>query len=444
MSARGIRLLIYTALVAAAVSYIFFLNRDPITVHFGGKPEYTYTGPLAVVLVTVFFLGVFICAMFAFLIGVRYQIKDWRFSRAERQREDHERLLISAREKLASGRYGAAQDLLKKIIDRDPDDIIARIQLAEAYLADEKASTARSVLDQTRSEKDKNIELLFLAAAVDRALGNHTGAMDNLHLVLGKDSRNLKALTQLVADYEVLERYPSAIELQRHLVRYAQTNVEQEMRLEKLAMLELGDLNKQFPPSTPERKEALENLLKRHRDFVPALIALADLERETASLETASRLYAKAFKLQPNVLHLKDLADLWLAIDEPSRAIAQVRNALASKELSKSQQEKGQLFLVTLLIHLESIDEALSEREKLRHASSIETELRILDALLLKRTGGSSEAFDVLLSAVGLQHVHPALSWFLHSEPELQENWIDRVRSERQLSVQPAPRLLTN
>jgi len=442
MSARGIRILLYTALVAAAVGYIFYLNRDPVSVHLGTNTH--YNGPLAVVLVSVFFLGVFVCAIFAFLIGVRYQLKDWRFSRAERLREDHERLLISAREKLAGGRFNAAQDLLKKIIDRDPNNIIARIQLAEAYLADGNAPTARKVLDETRSAKDKNIELLFLAAAVDRALGNHTGAMDNLHLVLAKDSRNLKALTQLVSDYSALERYPSAIELQRHLVRYAQTNAEQELRLEKLAELELAELDRQFPLSSSERKEALENLLKRHRDFVPGLAALAEVERDNAALETAARLFTKAYKLDPRAERLKELADLWLAVDEPSRAIAQVRAALGAKELSKSARDEGQLFLVTLLAHLENLDEALSEREKLGQGALLEWELRIVDALLLKKTGGPTEAFELLLSGLAFQNLHPALSWYFDSIPEYKENWIERVRSERRLAVQPAPRLLTN
>lgn len=444
MSARGIRILAYTVLVAAAVCYLFYLNREPAVVHLGPKAEHTYSGPMAMILIATFFLGVFVSAIFAFLVGVRYQLKDWRLSRAERTRAEHRNLLISAREKFAAGRYDSAQELLRKIIDKDPDDIIARAQLAQAYLAEGKAEQARSVLDEARAEKAKNIEVLFLAADIDRALANHTGAMDNLHLVLAKDARNLKALEQLVAEYAALERFDEALLQQQTLVRYAQTNAEQQTRLERLAGLELSAVKKKFSLDNASLRTALDDLLRRHRDFVPALIELARIERENLNFETAAKLFLKSYKLSPRIEYLRELAEMWLALEEPVKALASVRAALSSKDLSDPARTEGQIFLVALLLYLENIEEAAVERAKLRPRPSDEYEVKIIDSIILRRTGGPSEAFDVLVRAALEHPPGPALGILVDSSGSGHPSWIERAREQRRISVQPAPRLLTN
>jgi len=454
MSSRGFRLLLYTVLVSSLVCYIFYLNRDPATVRLGPSADYVYTGPMALVLVVAFFLGVFIAAVFAFLVGIRYQMKDWRHARLERMRENHRHLLIAARERLAAHRFGDATDLLRKVISEDPDDIIARVQLAQALFAQGKSVEARAVLDEARAEKEKNIELLFLAADIDRALGNHTGAMDNLHLVLAKEGRNLRALQQLVSDYASLQRYEQALEQQRLLVRYAQTNAEQQQRLDRLAELELLQAQKEHgqrengqPENSGDKdayKAALQDILSRHRDFVPALAELALLEREDLSLDTASKLLIKAYKLDPNVEYLRLIAEMFLVADEPQKAVANVRNAIGFKETSLEAHREAQLLLIALLIRLENIEEAAIERQRFGSPAEYEQELRLIDAVLMRKNGDISDAFDALLTVDVAGSLHPSLAWLIPDRSPAIRNWAERLRLELRSPIQPPARLLTN
>ena len=444
MSSRGFRLLLYTVLVSSLVCYIFYLNREPATVHLGPSAEYVYTGPMALVLVVAFFLGVFIAAVFAFLVGIRYQMKDWRHARLERTRENHRHLLIAARERLAAHRFSDAADLLRKIIAEDPDDIIARVQLGQALFAQGKAVDARAVLDEARAEKEKNIELLFLAADIDRTLGNHTGAMDNLHLVLAKEGRNLRALQQLVSDYASLERYEQALEQQRLLVRYAQTNSEQQLRLDRLAELELLQAQKDHNADQDAYKSSLHDILSRHRDFVPALAELALVEREDLSLDTATKLLVKAYKLEPNVEFLRLIAEMYLAAEEPQKAVANIRNAMSFKETTLAAHREAQLLLISLLIRLENVEEAAVERQRFGTPAEYEQELRLVDAVLMRRNGDISDAFDALLTVDVASTLHPSLGWLIPEQSPAVRNWVERLRMERRAPVQPAPRLLTN
>lgn len=450
MSARFTKIILFAALVTGLVCYLFYQNPESATVRWASRPDAVLQAPMALVIVVIFFSGVLCSALFALIIGVRYQLRDWRLSRDERMRKSHHGLLISARERLAAGRYASARELLAKIIERDPSDIIAHIQLAQSYRGEGHPAQALAVLEKARAGHERNAELLFLAAELNRELGNHTAASDNLRLILEKEPRNTFALEALIDSSSKLERYDEAVGLEQQLVRYAQTNQEQQARLDRLALLELLQAKKRYSEDRTLLRSAVEELLKRHRDFVPALVELARLDREAFQLENANKLYLKAFKLTPNVEYLYELCRMWLAVDEPQKAIANVRVLLQSKELAGEARAHAQIFFAALLLRLESIEEATLERRRVREVEGVSpellAELRVLDAFLLRRNADIDEAFE-LLFRVALERKECRALEILDDGSVLRyeglSDWIALAHTRTRTRTEQSPRLLT-
>ncbi|MFN8388938.1 MAG: tetratricopeptide repeat protein [Bdellovibrionota bacterium] len=450
MSARIVKILCFTLIVAALVCYLFLLNPDPVAVRWGRQDAQLIHGPLALILVGVFFLGVFTAAIFSFLIGVRYQLRDWKLARLERTRETHHQLIVQAREQLAASNFDAAQSILRRIVEKDPNDVVARIQLAEVETRQGKHFEALRILDEARASQKKNLELLFLAADLQRNLGNFTASADNLRLVLTKDPKNVSALEQLVEACDELEQFTEGAQYQQQLVRLARTNAEQSLRLEKLADLELKVVVRNASDSNGSLRSGLNDLLQRHRDFVPALYALGRAEQDAVELEKANRLYSKAYKLSPQARFLEAIAKMWLGVDEPGKAIANIRLLTQSTELNHEQMIEGRIFFICLLMYLEATDEAIRERDKLRaeHSGSpgVQAELAIVDAMLARKTSGSDEAFRLLLETLMSHDDYRDLRIVSSSQmlfdPEFRA-WAERARNTLVLNQAPKPRLLT-
>lgn len=433
-----------------ATAYVFYLNPHTVAVNY--SPSGTLSVPLAATLTVVFWSGVLFAAIFAILLALEYQVRIWRFDRRERLKESHRGLVVSARELIAAGMYGSARERLQKILSKDQHDTVARVQLAETLLLEDKSQEALQVLDEARGKDKNNLELLFVAADVNQSMGNVTGAYDNYQLILRREPRSPKALMGLVSCCRSLERFDEAVQYQIPLLRAARGD-EQTKLQEELADLEVNAIRQKFPQAGREYRKALEELLVRHRDFPPALRLLAIEEREVLKLDQAAKLLVRAYRAARNVEDLELLADLWLQAEEPGKAVAAVKSVVLHDESSVSpadaRQLEGRMFLVALLIFLENIEEARAERKKLEDAvvarHGLEFGLRIIDSWLKYRQGELDKAFQELFQGLAEDCRLPGYSLFSTkgAGAGMNEHWVSRLKSRRAIEWQPAPELST-
>ena len=433
-----------------ATAYVFYLNPHTVAVNY--SPSGTLSVPLAATLTVVFWSGVLFAAIFAILLALEYQVRIWRFDRRERLKENHRGLVVSARELIAAGMYGSARERLQKILSKDQHDTVARVQLAETLLLEDKSQEALQVLDEARGKDKNNLELLFVAADVNQSMGNVTGAYDNYQLILRREPRSPKALMGLVSCCRSLERFDEAVQYQIPLLRAARGD-EQTKLQEELADLEVNAIRQKFPQAGREYRKALEELLVRHRDFPPALRLLAIEEREVLKLDQAAKLLVRAYRAARNVEDLELLADLWLQAEEPGKAVAAVKSVVLHDESSVSpadaRQLEGRMFLVALLIFLENIEEARTERKKLEEAvvarHGLEFGLRIIDSWLKYRQGELDKAFQELFQGLAEDCRLPGYSLFSTkgAGAGMNEHWVSRLKSRRAIEWQPAPELST-
>ena len=388
-------------LIVASVVYVFMLNPGSVGVSL--KPGKVWEAPLALVLVITFLAGAGLMFLFSLLFGLKLQFRTRKAIKQGEMVKNHHDLINSAREQLALGNFMDAREKFEKIISRDPDNIGARVLLAKTFQNQGDAKGALGILEDARVEQKKNIELLLLAADLNAQLGNPTAAFDNARLVLKLAPSNRFALRRLVENCRELGRFEEAITYQKQLVKIEDGPQHAEAQ-DCLAQIEVEHaLEAQSDDGKALRKQ-LQDILRRHKNFPPALAALARAEHNAGDTKEASSLLVKAYQGEKKVAHLEEIASIWLEEEKPSKAIDAIRSALKARSKGEESDPGGQLFLVKLLLHLESVDEAkrlFAEVEE----SAIYDERERLDAALIKarllqKEGNLDSAFTELLEVV--------------------------------------------
>ncbi len=449
MSIRMLKVLIFSLLLAAVVSYLFYWNPGEVTVNYAG--DSSWKGPMALVLVACFFFGAGTSALLGVFFGLQLHFLARRMRRRYEMVRAHQKQIVAAREQLALANCEAAKSAFAKIVERDPEDIAARIHLAQAYYQQGELAPALQVLEKARREQKKNAELLLLAADVSAKLGNYTTAIDNAALALAAHPRNSHVLQLLVQGCRELERFDEAIAYQTQLLRLvngqAQTRAQELLaELEVLRAQKLHETDKNLD----SLESALEEVLRRHREFPGALRALAQVECEKLNLDAASKHWTKLFQLSGDFTYLRSIAQVWLHADNPSRAVSVVKNAISQRD-SERESSRAQLFLVALLQHLEMIDRARDEFKQVR-AETLQTEeekhlLAAVQACFLSKEGKLVAAVETLASALNVSDIVTAPGRSVAAPAEtngaFNQSWVARLKDSTKPKTAPSPRLST-
>ena len=401
MSEKIIKILLLILLAAGVVSYLYYLNPQPVTVSLGGTKPFEV--PLAIALIFTFGSGALSIAFFLLLFGLKIRFQNWRAQRQAATERHHQQLHQSARDKLALGDFAAARNIFGKIISRDPEDLSARVSLARSYQKENRLREALSVLDDARANQKKSIDLLMLAAELNQGMGNNTAAHDNAALVLTLAPGNPFALRLLVQSASGLARFNEAIEYQKELIKSASgEKLAQEQQA--LAHLELELAKQQNLGNRAGLRKEVEAVLRRHRDFLPALRLLAEIALEENATEEAGRYLIRIFLLSGDTGCLEELALAWLKLNNPQKALQALHTVLEQRSVEPWIILRARLVLCELLLQLEMVDEARQELELLGTPASKDAHCKLpsqlLWAHLRQKQGRPEEALDMLLSVI--------------------------------------------
>lgn len=441
MSSRIVKLLTFFALVAL-LSYIYVLNPESVNVHLSRSQ--IWSAPLALVLITIFSTGVAFTAAIAFFVGAQHTYRHWRERRKFQLERDHFDRIVRVREQIASENYDRASAALKRMIDEDNTNIVARLMYAQTLYAMHHLNEAIMVLDEARASFGSNLELPLLAAQIHIERSNYTAALDNLQLVLQSDPENLLALRHARFCSRKLANFDSTLHYSDRLVRLTTPEEGKKIREELAEVLisraksENSDLNNLLV--------ALDKIRGNFRESDVVLAELGATEKKLGHPENAVKQYARAYSLHPHVEYLAQMASCWLESHDPSKAIASVRGAVMSQSSLSKESVRGRLFFIRLLLHLEEIDGARAEFQKLKtelsqsaleNTGEIKHALTLIEARLLERTDKIEPALDLLLASL-IEREGGEGSWLFRNNDQ-------SVASARpgRLTDQPPPRLST-
>jgi tetratricopeptide (TPR) repeat protein len=340
--------LLLLALIVAGALYITLTNSDTATLKLG--PTLTISTYAGVIYIGIFVTGCIFASLIALLFGLKSYLRERRLLSQERDRQSFMKSQEKARDLMAAGDWGAARIMWEQVISRDPENIVARIELSKCVeeLGDMRESLR--VLDATRTGSRSSIELLFRAADLNHRLGNNTAARDNIELILAHGTSH-RALELARECSETLGRYDEALRYQNELESAGNRD---ETANSTRARLTFGQIMAESQP-TDARMGALLALLKRHPEHIPTLEALADIERSRGNVELCAEYRVKAARAsQGEISKWRRVVELWLrneSIDQrqrTERAVAAARSATKDTR-GKSRLEAELLFIETLL-----------------------------------------------------------------------------------------------
>lgn len=431
---RQFNRLIALAILIAVTIYITLTNSETATIKVG--PNISVTTYAGVIYLGVFFCGCVVASVIALFFGFKSYLRERKLRSAARTHQLFFELFVKGRSFMASEEWSAARAVWEQILHQDPDNTIARVELATCFQNLGDTREALRVLDTMRASNHLNAAVLFKAVELNRKLGNNTAASDNLALIVRK-APTKRALEVARDIAEELGRIDDALDYQRALEKIGYTSDEM---IEAKTRLTFAQLVKSVENQSSLR-EALTIFVRKHPQYVPALERLADLEIAAGRLDEGAELLVKAAKLSPgDMSKWTSIIDLWLQTApgdfqrRADRAIAAARSSTQSTH--GSRRIDSEFIVVKTLLAVNRADDAkvlldeipkMAEKEKVRLS---EDQIRI-----------STHLKGLCLSRLGLAKDTGAL-WEALVEPTLPETSSEKraVVSDRS---EPSPMLST-
>jgi tetratricopeptide (TPR) repeat protein len=350
------RLIVALLLVALAV-VVTLSNSEPASIRLGsGFQVTTYAG---VIYLAVFASGAIAASLVGLYFGVKGYLRERRLVAAERARQQFFELFVTGRNTMASHEWSKARGTWEQILRKDPDNVIARVELSRCLESLGDSREALRVLDSTRASSRRNAEVLLRAAELNRQLGNNTAAMDNLALVVS-DTPSERSLVLARDLSEEMARIDDALEYQNELERLGFTEPGAKV---VRARLTLAQILRDAPDATTLR-ETLLGFVRRNPTFVPALEKLAQIELDRGAYEEGAELLVKSAKASGGA-HEKwqRVIDLWLhewpgdPRKKAERALSAAR--ASTQDVRGTGRIRAELTVVQTLLSLNKAEEAL-------------------------------------------------------------------------------------
>jgi tetratricopeptide (TPR) repeat protein len=340
---------------------------------------------------------------------------------------------------MAAEDWGAARTLWEEVISRDPDNVVARVELSTCVERLGDIREALRVLDSTRASSHFSSEVLFRAAYLNQKLGNNTAARDNLGLLLS-NGVSRKALELARDTSEALGCYDDAI---KHQETLESLGYDVKDHNSVRARLEYGQITHEHGENQ-SRRDALVALARRHPTYAPALDSLAEIELAQGNLDAGAEYLIKAARAEPleNNARWRKVVQLWLTCNtldpkrRAERALAAARSAI--------KETRGLIRLDAELLHIETL-------LAVNHFQEAEKAIEAVSSLALREAGGPVPQFahrvailkGYCLVQTGNVHATTQL-WRELAEPDSATRYADVARSNSTASqAAPSPALST-
>jgi tetratricopeptide (TPR) repeat protein len=335
---------IVLALIVGLALYITLTNSESATIKLG--PNITLTTYAGVIYIGVFVLGCIAASLVALFFGFKGYLRERRLRAAERSRRNFFKIFEEARNLMAGGNWAAARLLWEEILGREPDNVIARVELSHCLEQAGDDREALRVLDATRASSKSSVEVLYRAAMLNQKLGNSTGARDNADLIVS-DKPSWKALEIARDASEAMGRFDEALRYHDELEKIGYQSPESKNVRARLVYAQVcSDTSDEG-----KLKEALVGFVKQYPQFLPALERLAELEVKHKDIDRAADLLAKVARSCGNsVARWQAVVDLWLSRASGDMARRTDKAIAAAKSALKDQHGRARLEAELLVI----------------------------------------------------------------------------------------------
>ncbi len=404
---RQFNRLIALALLIAVTLYITLTNSETATIKLG--PNITVTTYAGVIYLGVFFIGCVATSVVALFIGFKSYLRERKLRAAARSHQLFFELFLKARSLMASQEWRAAQAIWEQVLHQDPENTIARVELATCVENLGDSREALKVLDTMRASNHLNAAVLFKAVELNRKLGNNTAAKDNLALIV-QEAPTRRALEMARDIAEELGRIDDAMDYQRALEKIGYISEDMVEAKTRLSFEQLVT----SVENENSLRETLTIFVKKNPTYAPALERLAQLEISRGRLDEGAELLVKAAKLsEGNLSKWTPVIDLWLRSApgdfsrRADRALAAARSA--TQGLHGAKRLDAEFVVAKTLLAVNRPEDArtllenlttLTEKEKVSLSmSQLQTKTHLI-GLCMARLGLAKETASLWESLV--------------------------------------------
>jgi tetratricopeptide (TPR) repeat protein len=431
MISKFIRIALLVFIVAIA-SLAFVWNPEPVTVKLGATQQ--VTAPLALTLIVTFLSGAFLAMLIAGYFGLKSYFRERGYKDRERKRHQLMQLTLEARASMVMQDWDKALSEWQRVIDRDPADLAARIEVSHILERRGDLREALRSLDAVRAIYPGNAEILFRAAEINRRLGNRTAALDNVILILNDNPTRIAAqhAFELAED---LNRFEEALEYQQLRTRLGENTPELR---EATGRIECKIVEREHRSNPEALHRELQRFLKNYPDNLYALEKLAELSENSGNIEQAAKYLVRAARTgdKPDLLHRA--AKLWLTRNQPERAIAALRTAIVESQPNSLHAIASRIELARLLVALNMFVEAGTA------VTDLETQLKSYSGAQLQELSRQATALKGRLFSLQGKQADANRLWRVLTESDFDElQGTKMVHSNGGENLPPEPRLST-
>jgi tetratricopeptide (TPR) repeat protein len=276
-----------------------------------------------------------------------------------------------------------AKKLLNGVLLEDPEHLNAMLQLGDIAFSEDDLQKSRDYYQRASDLNPRNIEVLFSLERLMEKNGRWPDALRYIEDILDIDDKNLSALYKKRDILEKQERWDDLVLAQKTILKNEHAEKDKNRERQNLvgykyeygrSSLENGDLEK--------AKKAFRTVLRLEKDFVPAILGLAEVLLREGESEEAINLLEKSYELTSSMIVLLRLEDLLISVNEPLRLIRIYKNNI----LKHPQDPMIKFFLGRLYYRLEMIDDAFEIMTSIDTGGAIYPEMhQLMGNLYMKR-----------------------------------------------------------
>lgn len=319
-------------------------------------------------------VGVFIAFIFFTIRDTKKFIDNWQYQKKQKQEIKVQELYSRALNSLLAKNEDAAKEALEDILKEEPNHIDALLRLGDIAAA-EDFQKANIHYQRARELEPKRIETLFALDSLLEKSGRWSEALRYLDEILDIDDANLTAMYRKREILEKQARWDDVVSLQKSILKREHSEKDKKREHENLIGYEYEYGRHSLENSQLEKaKKAFRSIMRAEKDFVPAILGLAEVLLQEGEGEEAVNMLENAFAGNESKILLARLEDLLISMSEPSRLIRIYRSGI-----SRNPNDPVTKFFLGKLFHrLEMIDDSFDTLSGIDTGGASYPELHLL------------------------------------------------------------------
>lgn len=305
-----IRSLLATLGLTLFFLYIALFNPQSVTVRL--TKSISYTVPfvvVALVLIMVGFLGAY---LLTFVREIKWSFVRVRDRRWIKQQEERFYSLWKALVFYEMGDKEKTEGLLKKMLSKGPFNVEAQVLMGRVSRERGNREEALSLHRGARREGEDNEGVLYELYLDHVSMGEWEEALEILQQLMKRIKPAYPLWKELVKVYRALGEYEKAYKVQERVVKMAPEGLKEKEEGILPVLLFEGAKDSGEPSK-------FQSIVKRYPQFVPAYLALLDLEKDARKM---APLLEKACEKAPRFpILLEKLEGIYLAEERPGTMI---------------------------------------------------------------------------------------------------------------------------